>query len=497
MTADNVGIAGLPAALDAPGAASTPSYRHQDVTAGIAHIGVGNFHRVHEALYVDDLMDAHPDQRCWGIVGIGLQDSPASRAKADAFAAQQGYYTATICASDGRRTARVVASLVDYLYGPADPEAVIVCLADPAIKIVSLTVTEGGYHLDEGTGAFRVDLPEIAADLAARTPTTTFGVLTEALRRRREAGTPPFTVLSCDNLRGNGDTARRATLGFAQARDPELAAWIDAHVAFPNSMVDRIAPVVGAEVRADLNAGSGIADLVPVLAEEFTQWVVEDSFPAGRPRWEDVGVQVRDDVPAFEAIKTRMLNASHVLLATLGAVHGYATIAQSMADPDLARLLEVFLTTDAMPRIDAPSDVSLSDYRDSVLDRFRNPHIPDTVLRVSGDDASKIPVFHRVTCERLMADGGDLRREALMVASFRRHMRGVTTDGRPYELFEPHLTDADWALVRSDDELDALACSVFAGWGLADDARFVATYREAVRVLDAEGVPAAARWAVA
>lgn len=462
----------------APEGVSVPAYDQTALTAGVAHIGVGNFHRTHQALYLDELLDRHPDRLEWGIVGIGLTSSPAAAAKAAAYRDQDCLYSVTILGNDGSRRTRIVGAMVEYLYGPDDPDAVVARLADPAIRIVSLTVTEGGYSFDED-------------------PHSTFGVLVAALRARRDAGTAPFTVVSCDNLRSNGDTARRATLEHARATDADLAAWIEEHVSFPNSMVDRIAPTIDAAARDEANAASGLDDALPATAEEFTQWVMEDAFPAGRPALEEVGVQMRPDVKRFEYIKGRLLNASHVLLSYPAAVAGLTYVSEASGDPLFDELITTFMREDSAPHIDAPSDVSLADYQASVVERFQNPNVPDTVLRVASDGASKIPVFHRATCDALRETGGDLRREALLLACYRRYCTGVDEQGAAFEALEPHLTEADRALIADPDPVATLDSSPFADWGLRDDERFLATYREAAGVLDADGVRAAVRWALA
>ncbi len=228
-------------------------------------------------------------------------------------------------------------SMVDYLHAPRDPGGVVRALIDPCIRVVTMTITEGGYNLDEETGEFDLGTPEIVADLAASPPRTTFGILTAALRTRRSAGVAPFTIVSCDNLRSNGHTARTATVGFAAATDPGLARWIEDNVAFPNSMVDRIAPTVDPTVRAWLNSITGITDGAPVTSESFKQWVLEDIFPTGRPAWEEVGVELRADVAAFEAIKGRLINASHMLMSYPAALAGYERCVRSCERPSHCR----------------------------------------------------------------------------------------------------------------------------------------------------------------
>ncbi len=316
-----------------------PGYDRKGLRGGIVHFGVGNFHRIHQAYYIDACLH-QPGNEAWGIVGVGLLDGPASRAKAEAYKAQDNLYTITEFALDGTGHPRVIGAMIEYLHAPADPEAVLARLAHPDTKIVTLTITEGGYNIDEATGRFMLETPDVAADLAGGAPKTAFGFIVEGLARRRAAGLPAFTVASCDNLRGSGDTTRKAILGFAEARDPALAAWIAANVDFPNSMVDRLAPQVPEEQRVALNALSGVADRLPVPTEAFTQWVVEDRFRHGRPPLETVGVEFRDDVAEWLAFKGRIVNGSHVLLAYPALLMGYRIVADALTDPLLVRLVE-------------------------------------------------------------------------------------------------------------------------------------------------------------
>jgi mannitol 2-dehydrogenase len=477
---------------------SAPRYDRSTITAGIAHIGVGNFHRVHQGFYLDDLLTTRDDHNHWGIVGIGLRDLDSSKAKARAYTyeKQHSLYTVTLFTEAGQRQSRIVGSMIEYLYGPDDPAAVVRRLVDPAIRIVSLTITEGGYNLDEDTGEFRLDDPAVAEDLTREHPETVFGVLTAALAARRANGTPPFTVMSCDNLRASGDTARTAVVGFARAVDPVLAEWIATEVAFPNSMVDRIAPSVSEETRDRLNAITGLDDGVPALTEEYRQWVLQDHFPTGRPAWEDLGVQLREDVEEFEAIKGRLLNASHMLLSYPAALAGYRWVAEAASDPAVAELLTRFMSIDAAPLLRPPADVSLEAYQSMVVGRFANPNLPDTVLRVAHDGAAKLPVFHRATATGLIAEGRDPRREALLLAAFRRYIRGVDDHGKAFEVHEPHLADADWPLLRSDNPLKALQSSPFAAWKLTDSAAFVEKYTTVAAILDSDGIHAGIAYAL-
>ncbi|WP_207388317.1 mannitol dehydrogenase family protein [Lichenihabitans psoromatis] len=463
-----------------------PPYDRALVDVGIVHFGVGNFHRVHQAVYIDRCL-RDPQARGWGICGVELIDSEANRAKADAYLAQDRLFTVTEFAPDGSAVTHVIGAMVDYRHAPADAEAVLAIMVSPQTRIISLTITEGGYNIDETTGAFDLTSPAVAQDLAGGAPSTAFGFIVEALRRRRASGTGPFTVMSCDNLRHNGDTARLAVVSFAKALDHELAAWIDTTVTFPNSMVDRIAPQVPAAMRDELNRRSGIEDAVPAMSESFMQWVIEDRFAAGRPSLDTVGVEIRDDVVAFEFMKGRMLNACHMLLSYPGLLCGYRIVHNAMGDDRLRRLLETFLDRDVIPNLEGPQGVSLEAYKSAVLERFANPAVNDQLLRIAHDGAAKIPVFHSKTIEMLLSRDGDLRREAYFLACFERYLRGRDDKGDSFLVNEPRLTPADHALLKSHDPLALLRTSPFEKLGLADHPEFVRLYSAAVAMIDAEG----------
>jgi mannitol 2-dehydrogenase/sorbose reductase len=474
-----------------------PKYNRNDLTIGMAHIGVGNFHRAHQIVYLDDLHDQRSDQKSWGSLGIGLMDTKGSLERAIAMQAQNCNYTLTEYNPNGAIETRVLSSILDYCYGPKNPAEVVKRLTDPAIKIVSMTIGEGGYDLDESTGKFMLDAAHISADLKSDTPRSTWGVIVSALAARRKAGIEPFTIVSCDNLRSNGDTAKRATVGYAEGVDSELATWISGNVSFPNSMVDRIAPVIDDTLKSRMNEHSGILDEIPVAGESFKQWVIEDKFPTGRPAWEEVGVQLRPDVAEFESIKGRMLNASHVMMSYPALVIGLKFVYEAARDELINKFILTFMNSDSIPLITPPSDISLPDYQKSILERFSNLALPDTLARVASDGSNKIPVFHRVTTETLIAKNSDTRRVALNIAAYRKYLTGKNEKGESFTPIEPKLTPNDLSLLKSNDPLDAFKAAPFASWQLEKSPKVVADYLSAVKIIDEKGMRAAIEAAIA
>lgn len=466
---------------------AVPRYDRSLLKPGIAHIGVGNFHRVHQATYIERCLHL-PGHEHWAICGIGLGDGPHAFAKAEAFALQDNLYSMTTLAPDGRAKTQVIGAMTEYLHAPHAPQAVLRLLADPQIRIVSLTITEGGYNIDEASGQFRLDEPEVVADLSGREPRTAFGLIVAALRLRRQAGNPAFTVLSCDNLRRNGDTARRAVLGYAAAIDSSLVDWIAENSAFPNSMVDRIAPTVSTQQRKRIGALLGVDDAVPAVAEPFSQWVLEDCFSAGRPDLAKAGVIFTDDVDTFESLKGRMLNASHMLLAYPALLCGYRQVSEAMHDPLLRRLLTQFMEQDVIPHLAQPPGVSLHGYKETILKRFANPAVGDQLQRVAQDGAAKIPVFCARTIATLLAEVGNLRRVAFLLACFRKYLEGSDCNGARFEVSEPHLRREDWTLLQQPEPLAVLESSPFSALSLRKHEQFAHMFSQLVDMIETKGV---------
>jgi len=464
-----------------------PQYDRSAVRVGIAHFGVGNFHRVHEAVYVDRCLHL-PHQVEWGIVGIGLSDSEAAKSKAENFNRQDGLYSVTEFAPDGTSQSRIIGAMKRYLHAPSDPGAVLNQLAHPDLRIVSLTITEGGYLIDESSGRFLLEHPDIQYDLVNELPRNVFGYIVHALARRRNNGVAPFTVVSCDNLRHNGDTARKAVLAVADALDPELAAWIDERGAFPNSMVDRIAPYVTPADRVRLNAITAIDDAVPAMSESYLQWVIEDRFSAGRPDLGSVGVELRDDIELFETVKGRLLNASHVLLSYPSLLLGHRFVHDALADHRVRRLIDAFMVRDSIPLLRPPDGVSLTAYKDTIIERFANPAVGDQLIRIATDGSVKIPVFHSATIGELIERGADIRREAFLLACYQKYLGAVDDTGGRIDVSEPSLSEDDRQEIDAPDGFGLFRISAFAGLKLTDHATFAATFKRFGELLDSQGV---------
>ena len=368
-----------------------PHYLRDDVSIGIAHFGVGNFHRAHQAVYLNELFN-RGIARDWAICGIGVL--PGDARMRDALVSQNYTYTHVERWADGEIRGQRIASIVDYLFAPDDPEKVILLLANPSIRIVSLTITEGGYNVGAVTGQFDANNPAVLVDLApGAVPATVFGLVTEGLARRRAAGVAPFTVMSCDNLQGNGAVARKSFVAFATLKDPDLGAWIADNVQFPNSMVDRITPVTSDQDRQFVEREFGVADPWPVLSEAYIQWVIEDSFTLGRPLLDEVGVEVVPDVVPYELMKLRLLNASHQALTYFGLLLGYEFVHEAANDPLVARLLERYLSEEAEPTLIPIPGFDVAGYGATAVERFRNPYIRDTLARIAIDASDRISTF--------------------------------------------------------------------------------------------------------
>ncbi|WP_063043921.1 mannitol dehydrogenase family protein [Nocardia pseudovaccinii] len=470
---------------------SVPTYNRTRIRTGIVHFGVGGFHRAHQAMYIDRLLE-QGGATDWGICGVGVL--PADRRMRDALAAQDGLYTLSVIEPDGTWRTRVIGSIIEYLYAPDDPEAVLEKLADPAVRIVSLTITEGGYNFSATTGEFDTADPAIRADLAPDgLPRTVFGLVTEALVRRRARGIAPFTVMSCDNIEGNGHIAQATFSAFARLRDRELGDWVERAVRFPNSMVDRITPVTPAEASAELLRRYGLEDRWPVVTEPYTQWVLEDSFTLGRPDFDDVGVQLVADVAPYELMKLRLLNASHQGIAYLGYLSGYRLVHEAAQDPDFRRFLLRYMDREATPTLRPVPGVDLDRYKHTLIERFSNPAIGDTIARLCAESSDRIPKWLLPVIRQQLdtRDGsGEIDCAATIVAGWARYAEGVDEHGEPIEIID-RLRDQLTPLARRqrDDPTAFLGDRTVFG-DLIDQPRFLDAYVTALRALHARGAQA-------
>ncbi len=409
-----------------------PSYDPAAVTAGIVHLGIGGFHRAHMSRYTHDLFDSEPKSREWGIVGAGLL--PADRRMHEILSAQDGLYT-LVENSGTEETVSVIGAITRLVHSADDSSALLQAIDHPLIRIVSLTVTENGYCLNAATKQLDFGHPTIAADLAApEKPHSAVAIIVEALRRRMVSGRPAFTALSCDNIQHNGNVLRRAVLQFAERRDASLARWIEANARFPNTMVDRITPVTRAEAVADLARRHGIDDGWPVFCETFRQWVIEDDFVQGRPPWERVGAQFVNDVTPYEFMKLRLLNTSHLAIAALGRLAGYTFVDETMRDDRLRRYMQALMDRETAPTLLPVPGIDLQRYKSTLVERFANSAIKDTVERVNTDAPLNVlvdPIRDR------LKDGQSIELLALGLAAWMRRMRGTDENGERIDIRHP------------------------------------------------------------
>ncbi|AEV73803.1 mannitol-1-phosphate/altronate dehydrogenase [Mycolicibacterium rhodesiae NBB3] len=449
---------------------SRPSYDRDEIGVGIVHFGVGGFHRAHQAMYIDRLLEMGL-AREWGICGVGVM--PGDRKMADVMAAQDGLYTLVLENPDGTRDARVIGSIVDYRYAPDDPESVIDLLAQPSTRIISLTITEGGYNIDHLNEGVHV-----------------FGLVASALARRRERGVPSPTIVSCDNIEGNGEVARHAFTTYAERLHPGLGEWMSANTKFPNSMVDRITPVTTPDVIAVVKDEFGIDDQWPVVAEPFTSWVLEDDFSDGRPPLEKVGVLMVDDVTPYELMKLRLLNASHQSLCYFAYLAGYRLVHDAAGDPLFAEFLQAYMDDEATPTLMPVPGIDLPDYKRTLIDRFANPGVRDTIVRLCFGSSDRIPKWLLPVIRENLKTDAPVRLSAATVASWARYAEGVDEQGERIDV-QDQLADTLVPLAKSQRENPTAFIENTAVFGdLANQSRFVDAYLWALDSLHRDGARA-------
>jgi mannitol 2-dehydrogenase len=476
---NQLALAQLPAGVDGP------TYDRAALQAGILHVGVGNFHRAHMQVYLDRLFNQGRDLD-FAIRGAGVR--PADEQMRERLAAQD-FLTTVVELDPSGLSARVIGSMIDFV--PVDPEAVIAAMADPAIRILSTTVTEGGYYVDAKTDGFATDHPDIQHDAAnPSAPRTVFGMVLAALRRRRDRGTPPFTFLSCDNLPENGHVAKRTVVGLARLQDPAFADWVAENVAFPNSMVDCITPATSDRERIMVRNRFGLIDTAPVACEPFRQWVLEDNFPQGRPAWEEVGAEFVANVAQYELMKLRILNGGHAAIAYPGALLGHHYVHDAMADPRISSWLDALTRREIQPTLQPIPGVSYDDYRNLIASRFANPEVGDTIPRLCLDGSNRQPKFILPTARQALAEDRPFEGLALEVALWCRYCAGTTEAGDAIPPNDENWTDLNARALAARDDPAAFLSNALVFGDLGHDPRFAGAFGRQLKSLWSNGVEA-------
>lgn len=409
------------------GAVSVPEYDRSRVRAGIVHVGVGGFHRAHQGFYTDGLMRMGQAEQ-WGICGICLLER--DKKMFDVLESQDGLYTLVIKDPERKERPAVLGAIVEYYLAPSCPRKVIAKMADPSVRIITLTITEGGYNFDAKDNHFKLDDPSVQWDIShPDQPRTVFGYLTAALKKRK-AERLPLTIQSCDNIQKNGEVAHRMLAAYIGAAAPDLAEWVEGNVSFPNSMVDRITPVTTEADRAALEETYGVRDRWPVASEAFHQWVIEDDFRLGRPAWELMGAQFVEDVAPYEKMKIGLINGGHSLVGLTGYHKGYGYIDEVMGDPLFVKFLSRYMDREVTPTLDVITGIDLPGYKEQVLRRFSNYLIKDSVYRIIQESAAKIPKFILPTIRTSLEKGGAFRGCVTVVACWYQYLLNELEQGR-------------------------------------------------------------------
>lgn len=417
-----------------PRKVSIPSYDRDQIKTSILHIGVSNFQRSHQAYYINELIDKYKELD-YGICGVDLLES--DRKIYNILKDQDGLYTLYTKEANGAHKATIIGSIVEYFYGPENPLAVIEKMASPEIKIISLTIAEDGYHLNEITGAFDINHPEVTEDIKNPfSPKTVFGYLTQSFKLRKLRGLPGCTILSCDNIKSNGDTMKQSLINYVSKTEPELLEWISENTSFPNTMVDRITPITDSNDINILKEDFLIADQWPVVCEPFSQWVIEDDFIHDRPDWEKVGVQYTQNIGPFENLKLRLLNASHTILGILGTLHGYKTVYETANDDDFLIFLQSFLDEEVTPTLTDSDKTSIESYKNSLVSRFQNPHINDQLFRICQESSAKIPLFILPTIKYQLENGKKIKQAAFIIAAWTKYNDGIDDNENSYDIID-------------------------------------------------------------
>ncbi len=455
----------------------TFNYDRSTIKSGILHFGVGNFHRAHLQSYTNAVLNTGIDSD-WGICGAMIM--PQDETLYRKLKSQQSEYSLTVCGRDGNNYVEWIGSLVELFWSCEELELIINKVADSNIRIISLTITEGGYNLD--TETVKNDLKNPAS------PKSVFGIVAEGLRRRIANGGGALTILTCDNLQYNGDVCKDVFMTFFNQQDSQLAKWVDSNVTFPNSMVDRITPATTPADVERINKTLDKPDQAPVYCEDYIQWVIEDNFAAGRPAWQNVGVEFTDDVVPYEKMKLSLLNASHSLLSYPAFLGGYRKVDLAMRDERIIKFVKDFMDIDVTPHVPAPKNTDLELYKKTLIERFANSTVSDQVSRLCGDGISKFQVYVMPIAKEMLKAGYKMDRVAYLIAAYRHYLKYKTDDnGDLFDIFEPCLTDADSEKLSSDDATLFLKALPFADVCMDNYPDFVKLYVSMADKIKAQG----------
>ncbi|OCX66606.1 mannitol dehydrogenase [Thioclava sp. SK-1] len=471
-----------------PASVTRPTYDRSALTPGIVHIGLGNFHRAHQSWYLHRLFQQglYLD---WAIIGAGVRAPDA--VMRDKLLAQDCLTTLIELDPKGQ-SAEVVGSMIDYIPIEEGNASLIAAMAKPEIRIVALTVTEGGYFIDPATKGFDATHPDIQHDAANPSrPKTAFGAMVAALKLRRDAGTGPFTGQCCDNLQGNGAILRQTVVSLARLSDPALADWIDTNCSFPNAMVDCIVPATGPKELQLVRDDYGIEDDCPVTHENFRQWVIEDDFCAGRPDWDKAGATFSDDVHAFETMKIRILNGGHQVISDVGEVLSVPSISGCMQHPKISALFTKVEQDEIVPHVHDVPGMTPAEYVQLIETRFSNPMIVDTTRRVAFDGSSRHPGFILPSVREGLAKGVSVEGLAFVSAAWARYCTGTRDDGTVVEPNDPFWADLQpLAITAKDTPMVWLENRVLYG-DLADEPRFAKPFCTWLTLMHTQGMDAA------
>ena len=464
--------------------AQTPDYDRSQITCGIMHMSIGGFHRSHQAVYVDRILSqGYLD---WGICAVGLM--PQDGDNITALQEQDNLYTVLERNAD-TDTAHVIGSIIETMHAPPAPEKVLARLADETIKILSLTITEKGYcydsdkNLDENNALIQHDIHNLA------TPKTALGYVVAGLKERFEQKKKPFTVMSCDNLPGNGHLTQKLVLQFADLVDTNLSQWIKENVTFPNSMVDRITPVTTPDIISTVKSKFNIEDAWPVVCEDYIQWILEDSFCCGRPPLDEVGVQIVADVDPYEKMKVRLLNGSHSALSYISYLMGYREVDKAMADPLICKFVRDYMDHDITPTLPDVPGINLDDYKDTLIKRFANPAISDQVQRLAEDGSQKIPNAIIPCIEYQLSTGGSTQYSILALAGWFRYLTGVDEELQPIAIKDP-MAEKLTACAKFDtaSPVHLLGIEEIFGHDLPQNSDFVSALAEKMKQIKVRGI---------